>query len=338
MHLVIWVTSACNLACRYCYEGNAKTNQMMNRTTADRILGYIEENADKKEEISVVFHGGEPLLNFELIKYFVRKISEKYEKRQFKLTTNGTVMNQEIAQFLLDNFQDGVSLSVDGNESTHNSNRVYIDGKGSFKAVMENISTYITKEQYSKLAIRMTLTPRTINELYNNCTYLVNRGFSTIITALDQYDKEWNAEKFKELQEQVYAIYQEAIKCKYEENGIYLSLLDWKNRLKGECKISKKNLKIYVNGDIYPCIASVGDQSLVLGNIYVEPFANVDLIESLCKINKMENLECGNCKHKPYCVNSRCKLVNKAYNGDFLKPSGVECAYQNMVVNLQNLT
>jgi len=337
MHLVIWVTSACNLACRYCYEGNAKINQMMDRTTADRILGYIEENADEKEEISVVFHGGEPLLNFELIKYFVRKISEKYEKRQFKLTTNGTVMNWEIAQFLLDNFQNGVSLSVDGNESTHDSNRVYIDGKGSFKTVMENISTYFTKEQYSKFTIRMTLTSETINKLFDNCTYFVNMGFSTIITALNQYDKAWNAQKFEKLQGQVYDIYQEAIKSGYEEKGIYLSVLDWRNRVKGECKISKENLKIYVNGDVYPCIASVGDESLILGNIHVEPFANIDLIERICRINKMENPECGNCKHKPYCVNSRCKLVNRAYNGDFLKPSGVECAYQNMIVNLQNL-
>lgn len=267
----------------------------------------------------------------------LRKISEKYEKRQFKLTTNGTVMNWEIAQFLLDNFQNGVSLSVDGNESTHDSNRVYIDGKGSFKTVMENISTYFTKEQYSKFTIRMTLTSETINKLFDNCTYFVNMGFSTIITALNQYDKAWNAQKFEKLQGQVYDIYQEAIKSGYEEKGIYLSVLDWRNRVKGECKISKENLKIYVNGDVYPCIASVGDESLILGNIHVEPFANIDLIERICRINKMENPECGNCKHKPYCVNSRCKLVNRAYNGDFLKPSGVECAYQNMIVNLQNL-
>ena len=174
MHIVIWVTSACNLACKYCYEGHAKSNEMMNKETADKILGYIEENVDKKEEISIVFHGGEPLLNFEIIKYLVTRLSEKYEKRQFKLTTNGTVMNQEIAQFLLDNFQNGISLSVDGNENTHNANRVYTGGQGSFDDVMNNLHTYFTKEQYSKFIIRMTLTPRSVDKLFDNCTYLIN--------------------------------------------------------------------------------------------------------------------------------------------------------------------
>ena len=337
MHLVIWVTSACNLACKYCYEGDEKTNQMMDRSTADRILNYIDENAEENEEIRMVFHGGEPLLNFNLIKYFVEKISGKFERTKYQLTTNGTIMNGEIAQFLLDNFHSGISLSIDGKEDTHNSNRIYTDGRGSYGAVIKNIGTYFSRDQYNKFVIRMTLTSRNVSELFDNCMHLINMGFSTVITALDQYDKGWNSEKFKELQGQVYQIYQEAKKNNYEEKGIYLSLLDWKNRVKGECKISPKILKVYVNGDVYPCVASAGDRSLILGNIFADPFANMDLIEKLCKINKTRNLGCDNCKHKPYCVNSRCKLLNKAYNGDFLKPSEVECAYQNMIVNLQNL-
>lgn len=335
MYLTIWVASGCNLDCGYCYEGNNKNNRMLSITTADKILEYIKNNTEPKEHIDIIFHGGEPLLNFEIIKYIVEKLKKFREKLSFSLTTNGTIMNQEISNFLVQNFNHGISISIDGPPNVHNRNRIFLNGQGSFEVVMHNIKTYFSKEYYQYLTIRMTLTSEMVEHLFDSCMFLLNNGFSTIITALDHNDKYWTDDKFEILKMQIEKLYKKSVADNYEENAIYFSLLDWNNKRKGECKITKSSFVVDVNGEVYPCIVCVGDKSLVIGNIYINPLEKIEVIEYLQRINREENKECQGCKHKEFCISSRCKFINKSITGDFLTPSAVECAYQNMIVNFQ---
>lgn len=304
--------------------------------TANKILDFIKQTAKPSEIINITFHGGEPLLNINLIKYIIEEVKKDFKNVLFSLTTNGTILNEEISNFLVENFKNGFSMSIDGNQFVHDTNRIYPGGQGSFDTVMRNLYTYFDTSYFGKITIRMTLTAGMVDYLFDSCMFLIKRGFSTIITSLDFSDKSWTYQKLEDLKVQVQMIYNEAIRNEYSKNAINLSLLDWNNHKKGICTISYDRLVIDVNGDSYPCIASVGDKSLIIGSVYTDPLNNKQRIDYLRKINEADNFECKGCDYKEYCVTSRCKFCNKAYTGEFLSPSTIECGYQNMIIDLQN--
>ena len=96
----IWLTTLCNLKCKYCYEKNiVKKHNNMTYKIAEEVLEYIEENF--KQLYKVNFHGGEPFLNFEIMKYLTENLVSKNANIQIGFTTNGTVWNEDIKKFLI---------------------------------------------------------------------------------------------------------------------------------------------------------------------------------------------------------------------------------------------
>ena len=124
MKYSIWVTTDCNLRCLYCYEGQEKQHLSISRQVSDDILRFMQRDLieDNNKELLIDFHGGEPFLNIQEIKYLVRKILEKFgqaRKVQFATTTNATIMEEDILDFIVQYIPD-VSVSLDGTERTHN--------------------------------------------------------------------------------------------------------------------------------------------------------------------------------------------------------------------------
>ena len=126
MAYTIWLTEACNLRCKYCYEGIEKKHIHMTKETAQQTITYILNdisNMKKTEhELLINFHGGEPFLNFETMEYFVNQISESSLvtiPAVFTVTTNGTIFNEEIIDFILHNKLEP-TFSIDGTAKTHN--------------------------------------------------------------------------------------------------------------------------------------------------------------------------------------------------------------------------
>lgn len=151
--MILEVTNACNLRCRYCvfsgiYEG-FRTNQnkymspRVARKAVDMYFRYLHEGSLENwlREPTVGFYGGEPLLNFNLIKIVVNYIKENYIKESkcnFTITTNGVLLNEEIIDFLLvNNFS--IYVSLDGPKEIHDQNRVFPDGSGTFDIVIKNM-------------------------------------------------------------------------------------------------------------------------------------------------------------------------------------------------------
>ena len=166
--LTLQVTQQCNLRCAYCaYSGdysNARThsNSKMSYETAMSAIDFFLARNTELSEVVIGFYGGEPLLEFGLIKRCVEYAKSRVEgkKVKFNLTTNGTLISDEAADFLAEN-DFMLNISIDGSEEEHDRSRKYPDGTGSFATIISNIKKLRSKypEYDRKIAISTTINP-----------------------------------------------------------------------------------------------------------------------------------------------------------------------------------
>ncbi|WP_025690429.1 radical SAM protein [Paenibacillus zanthoxyli] len=166
--LLLETTSFCNLRCKYCIYSDhyqyMKTyeNKHMDFSVAQAAVDYYFTNfkpiyfRNPTRTPVIGFYGGEPLLNFPLIRTIVEYIQEtypEYEEVQYNVTTNGLCFTEEVQEFLTKN-NFSIIVSIDGYKENHDRNRVKIDGKGSFDEIMHNVKTFKEKyKDYAKFAV-----------------------------------------------------------------------------------------------------------------------------------------------------------------------------------------
>ena len=331
LNLTIWTTSECNLRCKYCYE---KENKYPKKNSIDKtiLINYIKDRiiqTNFDEYIVIQFHGGEPLLNFEMIRDFVEIIESIKDKRIIKygFTTNGTIWNEEIKSFLIkykDSFNGYISISIDGNKESHNLNRKFISGKETFDYVIETSKELLSI--FPRLRVRSTISHNTITNLYNNILFLILNGFKQIAISFDIFSSDWN-EKSINIIEKEY----DKILHLLNTNLLYdveLSIIDEIIKLKCKKCICNISENIYIDGYIYPCTFVVGIKEYIIGDIYNG--INKEKINLLEKINLIDNTICKGCKNIEYCSSNRCKFLNKSITGDFYTPPIIECVLENI--------
>lgn len=334
MNYAIWVTTTCNLKCKYCYEGIEKPTLRINKEMADHILEYIFKYKGDiyDKELDIDFHGGEPLLEFETIKYLVNKINEKYKTEKnihFGMTTNATILNDEILKFIIHYIGD-ITVSLDGTETVHGYYRPFKNGRSSYDIAITN-SKKILKYR-PQLRVRMTVTSRGVNSLAENVIHLINNGFRIIVPGIDFFDHEWNNQKIEVLEKQILMI-KKYIK---ENNEVSVSLCD-PILLRGEniCRGGINSQNILPDGLIYPCMMAGGKKEFCIGNIYegVDKEKLFEIMKQNCHINK----ECVGCSISNGCNGKRCKIINKLLNGDYKLPSALECEINHVLVRLNGV-
>lgn len=332
MFINLWVTTNCNFSCKYCYEGQDKPSLFLSESTVNNLIEYIKNEISEKEEIVIEFHGGEPLLNFHIIEYTVNKVDIAFplNKKSFGITTNAYCLNEKIADFLSERMNFNLSISIDGAQDTNDKYRVTREGKGTFNIVERNAHLLLRKR--SDVMARMTVMPDTVNDLYNNCMKLVNIGFKVVGSSIDFYDKRWTEEHFEILYGQLVKLWE--IQNQYK--NIRFPMTNFYCKKMSICGFGKKYFNLYPNGDIYPCIFCAGDLEFVIGNINMEGF-NMEKIHKYYETNKKENIDCNGCNHIQNCVSSRCKFMNYALMGNYLSPSPVVCAMENVKQRLSCL-
>lgn len=161
--IILQVTQNCNLKCRYCsyaYDENnlnrSHSNKKMTWETAKEAIDFLHRRSKYSSSVAIGFYGGEPLLEYKLIKSCIEYVNKTFyhTKVRYNITTNGTIMNEDILSFLVENDVD-LLISLDGPPQVHNKNRRYgKDGKGSFSSVYNNL-LYIAKkepEYYKKIS------------------------------------------------------------------------------------------------------------------------------------------------------------------------------------------
>lgn len=334
LNFVIWVTTGCNLRCRYCYEGDEKKREDLSAPQARRIVEYIKNKAEdterdkgiKPDSISIEIHGGEPLVNFSGVKALVDAVKAELSEYDvsYQLTTNATILNDEILAFLKENIAH-LTVSIDGDEITQDAYRRDASGRGTYETVKRN-SLKLLKTYGPALRARMTFTSQTAERLSHNIKHIASLGYKIIVAQPDIFDKNWNEEKVAVIDREVKKLKQ------YEtEEDVYINLGQPKViRKKGICSAGLDGENIMPNGDIYCCTMAVGNKDYRIGSI--DKGIDAGCVDRILGHSAKDMESCSGCAFSQYCECVRCRIINKLVNNDYCAPIGIQCALNNIII------
>lgn len=333
----IWVTTRCNLNCTYCYEGTDKASNRMNKGIALQTVQFVIEHFSKKKDdydntLIINYHGGEPLLEFEIIQWFTEEFKSRLKdsgcRVVFGVTTNATLLDEEKIIYLSEHFHYSVSISIDGTPETHDEYRRMLGGKGSYYEIINVIPKLL--EKIPEARARMTFNSKTVNNLSENIQHVIKLGFNTIVPVPDYFDSNWDNEHMQILYEQLEKT-AEIYKLEKQKNEkLLVGMVDNNNKRKkmGECDGGKSTINIDSEGNLFPCTYLVGQEEYILGHVQLG-IDEKKLIEFHVP-STIDNDVCSGCNHYKGCLGGRCKALNKKLSGDFLTPSAVLCGIENV--------
>jgi len=195
--LVLNVTNKCNLSCKYCYEyGEDKlaapaTTRFMDEATAFESVEFLLQRGANLPRLTLTFFGGETLLNFKVVRatveYARRRARESGKTIDFSLTTNATLLTEEVIRFLTENHV-GVTISIDGPKELQDRFRTYSDGSGSYDNILPRIKALLTNHRTRPIGARVTLTSQVMDvirifEHLSNDIGFYEVGFAPVTTS-----------------------------------------------------------------------------------------------------------------------------------------------------------
>jgi uncharacterized protein len=188
--IVLNLTNQCNLACGYCYEYSedkisktAGKPKYMDQQVAESAIDMLLHESAARPSIHVTFFGGETLMNFPLLRssveYAKKRCGEAGKKVEFSLTTNGSLLTEQIVEFLSDN-QIGVTVSIDGDKELNDKMRVFHDGRGSYDIIVPKIRMLLKRHRSNSIGARVTLSAGVshVRRIYDHLTQEV--GFDSV--------------------------------------------------------------------------------------------------------------------------------------------------------------
>ena len=334
MIFTIYLTTDCNFKCTYCYE-NFKQHLTLKEDDAFKIVDYIMNFTQDK--VSIVFLGGEPLLQKNVIFSIINYINSNYADRKvnYMMTTNASLINKEVLEMLEDeNFQ--LRISIDGNRYTHELNRKSKNGIRYFDKILHNLGEL--KRRNIRYTARMTVTNETLPYLYENIKWFTENNIKSIFIGLDN-NGVFTEQEFRILDSQLESISEFYIQ-QYKKgdpisisqfDGVFLKML-WKFNLNfGMCSAGRDTFKILPNLDIYPCEYVVDNPHFRIGNINegIDFKKSVDLAyENFEKGQTRE--DCHECKIADYCYQMKCGYSNYVKTGKINIPCDSDCRIERI--------
>lgn len=335
LHIFV-LTNACNMCCVYCQAQDSAQEKKgkMQEITAKAAVDIALQSPN--EYLTFEFQGGEPLLNFETIKYIVEysEQNKNHKQIQYSLVTNTLLLDEEMIQFFK-KYDVSISTSLDGCKEVHNSNRPKIDGDGTYDYVSKNIK-WLQSNDIQVGAIETTTkislkNAEKIIETYHNLglTHLFIRPLTPLGYAKEHWSEiGYEPEEFLEFYKQCILILLE-----HNRNGIRMSeghariflkkiLTGYSENymeLRSPCGAGIGQMAYYYDGNIYTCdegrmVAEMGDQMFRLGNVNHSTYD--DLMENrvckvTCQASVLESLPgCCDCVYHPYC--GVCPVISYA--------------------------
>ncbi len=310
------VAHTCNLSCEYCFAKGGKyhgKDAIMDIDTAKSAIDFLVENSSNHYNLDVDFFGGEPLLNFDLVKEtvsYARSLEDKYNKHfNFTLTTNGMLLDDDVIEYLNENMKN-VVLSLDGRAEKHDHFRKKLNGEGSFNEVVPKFQNFVKKRGDKEYYMRGTFTANNLDFTEDIKTYL-DLGFDrTSLEPVVGNETESYALKEEHL-ETIYNEYEKLADMMIEkidqgENFVfYHYMIDLENgpcahkRISG-CGSGTEYMAITPTGGIYPCHQFVGNDDFLLGNLE-EGIKKHEIIDEFKQCNCYSKDECRSCWANMYC-------------------------------------
>ena len=330
--LCLHVAHTCNLNCEYCFASQGKYHgerALMPFEVGKRALDFLIKNSGTRHNLEVDFFGGEPLMNFDVVKKLVKYAREKekeYNKNfRFTLTTNGLLIDDEVIDFA-NKEMSNVVLSLDGRKEVHDNLRKTISGQGSYDIIIPKFKKLVNARGGKNYYIRGTFTHNNVDFL-KDILHMADLGFKELsmepVVCAPNEPYALTEEDLPVIKEQYEELAKEMIKRDSEGNGFtfYHYMLDLTHgpciykRLAG-CGSGTEYLAVTPWGDLYPCHQFVGDEKFKLGNVF-DGINNTKVRDEFKKTNAYAHPECKDCWAKLYCSGG-CAANNYHATGSVL--------------------
>ena len=314
--LCLHVAHTCNLNCAYCFASQGKYHgdrAIMSFEVGKQAFDYLIKNSGTRRNLEVDFFGGEPLMNFDVVKQLVayaREIEKEHNKNfRFTLTTNGLLIDDDVIEFA-NKEMSNVVLSLDGRKEIHDRYRVDYSGNGSWDRIVPKFQQLVEAREGKNYYMRGTFTHRNPDFL-NDIKQMLDLGFNELSMepvvcapgdpaelteedlpiVLDQYEKlaELMLEKNKEGKPFTFYHYMIDLTggpCIYK-------------RISG-CGSGTEYMAVTPWGDLYPCHQFVGDEKFRLGDVWTG-VTNTEIQGEFAACNVYAHEECKDCWARLYC-------------------------------------
>ena len=347
--LCLHIAHDCNLACRYCFAGEGEYHgrkALMSLETGKKALDFLVANSGSRVNLEVDFFGGEPLLNWQVVKGLVaygRSLEEpNHKKFRFTLTTNGVLLDDEVMAFVNKEMAN-VVLSIDGRKEVHDRMRPHRGGQGSYEEIVPKFRKLADSRGQANYYVRGTFTHNNL-DFAEDVAHLADLGFEQIsvepVVAQPTDDYALREEDLYKLLTEYDRLAVELLERRKAGHPVnfFHFMIDLEGgpcvakRLSG-CGSGTEYLAVTPWGDLYPCHQFVGNEEFLMGNVE-EGVKRTDIQEEFKSCNVYAKEKCKNCFAKFYCSGG-CAAnsynfhgnINDAYDlGCELQRKRVECA------------
>lgn len=333
------VAHDCNLRCEYCFAAKGdfgRGRMLMPLEIGKKAIDFLIENSGTRHNLELDFFGGEPLMNFDVVKQVVEyaRSKEKQHNKNFRftMTTNGLLLTDDKIDFI-NREMSNVVLSLDGRKEVNDRLRITPNGKGCYEYIVPQYQKLVANRGDKDYYARGTFTKHNL-DFTNDVKHMVELGFDQLSiepvvsdTKLDYSIKEDDIPRvFQEYE----TLAKEIIKSR--KNGknfnFFHFMIDLNQgpcaikRLRG-CGCGNEYVAVTPEGDIFPCHQFVGDDSWKMGNLNDGTF-NLDMKKMFAKTNVYTKENCKDCWAKFYCSGG-CNANSWQYEGDIKKSHKISC-------------
>ena len=347
--LCLHIAHDCNLACRYCFaeEGEYHGRRaLMSYEVGKAALDFLIANSGSRRNLEVDFFGGEPTLNFQVVKDLVKygREQEKIHNKNFRftLTTNGVLLNDDIMEFANKEMAN-VVLSIDGRKEVNDYMRPFRGGQGSYDVIVPKFQKFAESRNQNNYYVRGTFTHHNL-DFSKDVLHLADLGFKQIsvepVVAQETDDYAIRKEDLPQLFEEYDKLAAEMVKRHKEgkDFNFFHFMIDLEGgpcvakRLSG-CGSGTEYLAVTPWGDLYPCHQFVGNEKFLLGNV-TEGIKNTEIRDEFKCCNVYAKEKCRSCFARFYCSGG-CAANSYNFHGNItdvyevgceLEKKRVECA------------
>ena len=340
--MCLHIAHDCNLACKYCFaeEGEYHGRRaLMSFDVGKRAIDYLVANSGKRKNLEIDFFGGEPLMNWQVVKDLVayaRGLEEAYNKKfRFTLTTNGVLLNDEIMEFA-NKEMSNVVLSLDGRQGVNDNMRPFRGGQGSYERIVPKYQKFADSRNQNNYYVRGTFTRENL-DFSKDVLHMADLGFKQI-----------SVEPVVGLPSEPYALQEEDLPKIYQEYdelakeiivrkkagksfNFFHFMIDLTGgpcvykRLSG-CGSGTEYLAVTPWGDFYPCHQFVGEEEFLIGDVY-KGITRLDMVDDFKCCNVYAKEKCRDCFAKFYCSGG-CAANSHKFHGSITDTYDIGCDLQ----------
>lgn len=340
--LCLLIAQDCSMRCSYCFAGTGEyhgARALMSEETAKAALDFLVAHSGNRVNLEVDFFGGEPLLNFDIVKKTVeygRELEKTTGKKfRFTLTTNAYHVTDEMIDFLNREMKN-IVISIDGRREVHDAQRRGPHGEDTWERIVENAKRIIAGRGDGEYYIRGTYTAKNL-DFSNDVLAIADEGFDQIsMEPVVTKDPELAISEahIPEIKHEYDVLARESIRRENEGRGFnffhFMVDLDsgpcLNKRLRG-CGAGGEYLAVAADGSLYPCHQFAGMTDFRMGSVTGDGEPDPDIRKQFESAHVFSNEGCSECWARYYC-SSGCAANAYQTNGDIHKPYAVGCETQ----------